>query len=94
MSIIERMSDETAAEYAQRMIEVVEVIAGLVQSEAGMLIDADDMISNARFIAEHADGPAWDECWQLQLEIRRVISRMTSPMRLHRVLFFAQEMSR
>lgn len=94
MSIVDRMPDESPAGYAQRMIDLVGVIEGLVSAEAGMLIDFDDTIADARFIVEHADSPDWDECWQLQLEIRRVIGRMTSPTRLARVLFFAQEMAR
>lgn len=94
MMDIERNAGESAADYAQRMIELVGVIEGLVDAEAGLLIDFDDTIADARFIVENADNPDWDECWQLQLEIRRVISRMTSPTRLDRVLFFAQEMAR
>jgi len=94
MSIIDRMPDESPGGYAQRMVDLVGVIEGLVSAEAGQLIDVDDTIANARFIAEHADGPDWDECWQLQLDIRRVISRMTSPTRLDRVLYFAREMAR
>lgn len=94
MSIIDRLPNESRAEYAQRMIDLVGVIEGLVSAEAGQLIDFDETIANARFIVEHADSPDWDECWQLQLEIRRVIGRMTSPTRLHRVLYFAREMAR
>mgnify|MGYP000436332181 CR=1 FL=1 len=111
MMDIERKSDESAADYAERMIEVIEVIEGLINAEAGprveatadeppelspvrLLIDFDDTIADARFIVENADNPDWDDCWQLQIEIRRVISRMTSPTRLHRVLYFAQEMAR
>ncbi|WP_461383558.1 hypothetical protein [Devosia indica] len=60
-----------------------------------MLSNAADLRSyQAMVIVEHADAPGWDECWQLQLEIRAVIGRMVSPTRLHRVLIFAQEMAR
>ena len=76
------------------MIEVMEVNEGLVNAAAGLLIEFDDTNADARFIVENADNPDWDDCWQLQIEIRRVISRMTSPTRLHRVLYFAQEMAR
>lgn len=94
MSIIDRMPSESRADYAERMIELIEVIEGLIYAEAGLVIDFDDTIANARFIVEHANDPSWDECWQLQLEIRRVIGRMVSPTRLSRVLYFAQEISR
>jgi hypothetical protein len=92
--IIDRMPGESVSDYARRMSDLINLIAGIVHAEAGMMIDLDDVIKEFDFIDEHAGDPAWQECWDLRQEIDRVVSRMLSPTRLQRVLFFAEEMSR
>lgn len=92
--ILARQPDETVTDYTERMIELVQLIGGLINCEAGIMLDFDEVIASARWIVAHASDEDREECWQLQLEIDRVVSRMTSPTRLARVLFFAQEMAR
>jgi hypothetical protein len=92
--ILSRQPGETVRDFTERMIELVDLIGGIVQSEAGIMLDADEVIASARWIVAHASDEDRESCWQLQLEIDRVVSRMTSPTRLARVLFFAQEMAR
>ena len=59
-----------------------------------MMIDADDMLDDARWIVEHAGDPDWDRRWELQRQIGRVVGRTTSVSRMERVLYFAKEMAR
>lgn len=91
---LERQPDETVPEFAKRMSDLVNLINGIVQSHAGMLHDADDVIADLDFIIEHAGDDNWDECWKLRHDIDLIVSRMTSPTRLERVLIFAKEMSK
>lgn len=91
---LERQAGESVPEFAARMIDVVRLINSIVQSHAGMLINSDIVIEHLDFIVEHGGDPAWGECWELRQKIDRVCSRMMSPSRLQRILYFAKEMSK
>lgn len=91
--LLDRETGETVADYATRMKYLVELIVGIVQSEADIGYDADEVIDELDFIIAHADDENWSGCWELRVEIERVISRMTSETRLNRVLYFAREMA-
>lgn len=91
---LERAPGETVPEFAKRMSDLVHLILGIVQSEAGIGYDADDVIEELRFIVKHAADDNWDKCWELKVEIERVISRTTDVNRLQRILYFAKEMSK
>lgn len=84
--------DESVSDYALRMSDLVELIAGIVMLEAGIGIDVDDMMADARWLIALPDDTR-HEIFALQQQIDRVIRRMTSATLLQRILYFAQEMS-
>ena len=91
---LDRQPGETVPQFANRMLDLVSLINGIVQSHAGMLHDADDVIADLDFIIGHFGDPGWKECWQLRVDIERVISRMTDVARLQRILYYAREISK
>jgi len=86
--ILKRQPGETAAEYAERMRDVVRIIAGRVSTEAGRWVDFDDVIEDHDWIIAQGDDEQLERLWALQRAIGKIVDRMTDIGRLQRVLIY------
>lgn len=81
----ERETGEPIAEYAARVRETLHVIAGIIDLEAGLSSDFDEMIEHAEWIIEHARDGLFEQRHSLRTRIDSRICRIIDIETLARI---------
>lgn len=88
-----RLLTESAAEYARRMRQYIILLVGVVQSEAGVGIDIEEVIAQLEWIEDLPDDAVRAGILDRQQKVIRIVERMSDPAKLDAVFEFAEETS-